>query len=170
GIIHRDLKPSNLLRAAGSAESPPAVVKLTDFGVAKLFAQPALTAAGSFVGTAAYLAPEQAAGKPATKRSDLYSFGGVLYTLLTGRPPFAGENPAELLHKHCYQVPDRPQRLVPEIPHDIDGLVMQLLEKDPARRPPDGLVLLRQLERLRGKYERKRSLETMASAAAPKDP
>jgi len=168
GIIHRDLKPSNLLRAAGS-DGPAAVVKLTDFGVAKLFAQPALTAAGSFVGTAAYLAPEQAAGKPATKRSDLYSFGGVLYTLLTGRPPFTGENPAELLHKHCYQVPDRPQRLVPEIPHDIDGLVMQLLEKDPARRPPDGLVLLRQLERLRGKYERKQGLDTM-SGAAPKDP
>jgi hypothetical protein len=167
GIIHRDLKPSNLLRAAGDGDA--VTVKLTDFGVAKLFAQPALTAAGSFVGTAAYLAPEQAAGKPATKRSDLYSFGGVLYTLLTGRPPFTGENPAELLHKHCYQVPDRPQRLVPEIPHDIDGLVMQLLEKDPARRPPDGLVLLRQLERLRGKYERKQSLETMAGAA-PKDP
>jgi hypothetical protein len=168
GIIHRDLKPSNLLRAA-SGEGLPEVVKLTDFGVAKLFAQPALTAAGSFVGTAAYLAPEQAAGKPATKRSDLYSFGGVLYTLLTGRPPFTGENPAELLHKHCYQVPDRPQRLVPEIPHDVDGLVMQLLEKDPARRPPDGLVLLRQLERLRGKYERKQGLDTMAGAA-PKDP
>jgi hypothetical protein len=180
GIIHRDLKPSNLLRAANSNTrqateteeteiSPPAIVKLTDFGVAKLFAQPALTAAGSFVGTAAYLAPEQAAGKPATKRSDLYSFGGVLYTLLTGRPPFTGENPAELLHKHCYQVPDRPQRLVPEIPHDIDGLVMQLLEKDPARRPPDGLVLLRQLERLRGKYDRKQGLETMAGHRV-KDP
>lgn len=172
GIIHRDLKPSNLLRAAATTReagdsdateiTASAIVKLTDFGVAKLFAQPALTAAGSFVGTAAYLAPEQAAGKPATKRSDLYSFGGVLYTLLTGRPPFTGENPAELLHKHCYQVPDRPQRLVPEIPHDVDGLVMQLLEKDPARRPPDGLVLLRQLDRLRGKYERKQGQDTMA--------
>jgi hypothetical protein len=66
-------------------------------------------------------------------------------------------------------VPDRPQRLVPEIPHDVDGLVMQLLEKDPARRPPDGLVLLRQLERLRGKYERKQGLETMTGHRV-KDP
>jgi eukaryotic-like serine/threonine-protein kinase len=174
GIIHRDLKPSNLLRmrngeaGAGTGEdagSHPALVKLTDFGVAKLFAQPALTAAGSFVGTAAYLAPEQAAGKPATKRSDLYSFGGVLYTLLTGRPPFPGENVAELLHKHCYQVPDRPQRLVPDIPHDVDALVMQLLEKDPSRRPADGLVLIRQLERLRGKYQRKQA--DLTSAESP---
>src|SRR5205085_1231040 len=114
-----------------------------------------LTAAGSFVGTAAYLAPEHAGGKPATKRSDFYSLGGVLYCLLSGRPPFAGDNAAELLHKHCYAVPERLQRLVPEVPHDIDALVMQLLEKDPARRPADGMVLLRQLERIRGKLERK---------------
>src|SRR5438093_5906600 len=111
GIIHRDLKPANILRAA---TGPPAPVKLTDFGVAKLFAQPALTAAGSFVGTAAYLAPEQAVGKPATKRSDLYALGGVLYTLLTGRPPFGGGNVAEPLHKHCFQVADRPTPRVPD--------------------------------------------------------
>src|SRR5438270_12529462 len=137
------------------------VVKLTDFGVAKLFARPPLTAAGSFVGTAAYLAPEQAVGKPASKRSDFYSLGGVLYTLLTGRPPFPGENVAELIHKHCYAIPDRPQMLVPDLPHDLDGLVMQLLEKDPARRPPDGFVLLKQLERIRAKLDRKQAQETV---------
>jgi hypothetical protein len=141
GIIHRDLKPANIMIATG--DDPAAIVRLTDFGVAKLFARPPLTAAGSFVGTAAYLAPEQAVGKPATKRSDFYSLGGVLYTLLTGRPPFPGENVAELIHKHCYAIPDRPQMLVPDLPHDLDGLVMQLLEKDPARRPADGFVTLR---------------------------
>jgi hypothetical protein len=154
GIIHRDLKPANIMLAGD-------VVKLTDFGVAKLFARPPLTAAGSFVGTAAYLAPEQAVGKPATKRSDFYSLGGVLYTLLTGRAPFPGENVAELIHKHCYAIPDRPQMLVPDLPHDLDGLVMQLLEKDPARRPPDGFVLLKQLERIKAKLDRKQAHETL---------
>ena len=80
-------------------------VKLTDFGVAKLFARPPITAAGSFVGTAAYLAPELATGKPATKRSDFYSLGGVLYALLCGRPPFPGDNVVELLHKQCHATP-----------------------------------------------------------------
>ncbi len=152
GIIHRDLKPANIMIADSGDQS---VIKLTDFGVAKLFAKPPLTAAGSFVGTAAYLAPEQAVGKPATKRSDFYSLGGVLYTLLTGRPPFPGENVADLIHKHCYAIPDRPQMLVPDLPHDIDALVMQLLEKDPSRRPPDGLVLAKQLDRIRAKLDRK---------------
>jgi hypothetical protein len=160
GIIHRDLKPANIMLAR---DGESAAVKLTDFGVAKLFARPPLTAAGSFVGTAAYLAPEQAVGKPASKRSDFYALGGVLYTLLTGRPPFAGDNVAELIHKHCYAIPDRPQMLVPALPHDLDGLVMQLLEKDPARRPPDGFVLLKQLERVRAKLDRKQ-------AAAPEPP
>jgi hypothetical protein len=159
GIIHRDLKPANIMIADSTDQS--AVIKLTDFGVAKLFARPPLTAAGSFVGTAAYLAPEQAVGKPASKRSDFYSLGGVLYTLITGRPPFPGENVAELIHKHCYAIPDRPQMLVPDLPHDLDGLVMQLLEKDPARRPADGLVLLRQLERIKSKLDRKQAHETI---------
>lgn len=153
GIIHRDLKPANIMLASNGDEA--AAVKLTDFGVAKLFARPPLTAAGSFVGTAAYLAPEQAVGKPASKRSDFYALGGVLYTLLTGRPPFPGDNVAELIHKHCYAIPDRPQLLVPDLPHDLDGLVMQLLEKDPARRPPDGFVLAKQLARVRAKLDRK---------------
>ncbi|MFO0811424.1 MAG: serine/threonine-protein kinase [Gemmataceae bacterium] len=150
GVIHRDLKPANLI-VAHDAE---ATVKLTDFGVAKLFARPPITAAGSFVGTAAYLAPELATGKPATKRTDFYSLGGVLYALLCGRPPFPGENVIELLHKHCHAKPEHPRWLVPEIPHDIDDLVMQMLEKDPMRRPADGSVLIRQIERIARKLAR----------------
>jgi hypothetical protein len=163
GIIHRDLKPANIMLSP--IDDGSVALKLTDFGVAKLFARPPLTAAGSFVGTAAYLAPEQAVGKPASKRSDFYSLGGVLYTLLTGRPPFPGENVAELIHKHCYTIPDRPQLLVPDLPHDLDGLVMQLLEKDPARRPADGFVLLKQLERVKAKLDRKQVSATEPATA-----
>ncbi len=149
GIIHRDLKPPNLLRTAAG------VVKLTDFGIAKVFASSHLTATGGVVGTAEFLSPEQAAGKPVSKRSDLYSLGAVLYTLLTGRPPFEGNTFVELLHKHRYGQFDPPQKLVLEIPHDLDEIVCRLLEKDPAKRPPDCLVLGKQLESLKKKYERK---------------
>jgi serine/threonine-protein kinase len=149
GIIHRDLKPANLLRNADG------VVKLTDFGIAKVFAQGHLTATGGVVGTAEYLSPEQASGKPVSKRSDLYSLGTVLYTLLTGRPPFLGESFIDLLHKHRYGQFDRPVKVVPDLPYEIDEVVCQLLEKDPAQRPPDCLVLGRQLDTIRRKLERK---------------
>jgi hypothetical protein len=156
GIIHRDIKPSNLMRAPRSASDPSeyGLVKLTDFGIASLFASPHLTVTGVVVGTAEYLSPEQAAGKPVTRRSDLYSLGVVLYTLLTGRTPFEGEV-LDLLHKHRFAQFDRPARLVPELPADLDEIVCQLLEKDPSRRPPDGAILFRQLDSLRRKLERK---------------
>src|SRR5262245_34570162 len=96
GIIHRDIKPPNLLRTADGK------IKVTDFGIAKIFAGGQLTATGGVVGTAEYLSPEQAAGKPVTKKSDLYSLGVVLYSLLTGRLPFEGATFVDLLHKHRY--------------------------------------------------------------------
>src|ERR1700682_4041859 len=112
-------------------------------------------ATGGVVGTAEFLSPEQAAGKPVSKRSDLYSLGVVLYTLLTGRTPFEGESALDLLHKHRYAQFDRPQKLVPEIPHELDEAVCQLLEKDPADRPADAQVLQRTLDSIRRKQERK---------------
>lgn len=161
GIIHRDLKPPNLLR------TPAGVIKLTDFGIAKVFAAQQLTSTGGVVGTAEYLSPEQAAGKIATKRSDLYCLGVVLYTLLTGRTPFEGRTAADLLHKHLYAQFDRPRNLVPELPHDLDDIVCQLLEKDPARRPPDSLVLHRQLDQLRRKLERKSQRTVLLPSSQP---
>lgn len=149
GIIHRDLKPPNILRTADG------VVKLTDFGIAKVFAQNHLTATGGVVGTAEFLSPEQAAGKPVSKRSDLYSLGAVLYMLLTGRPPFAGEGFLDLLHKHRYGQFDPPQKIVEDLPYEINDVVCQMLEKDPAKRPPDCLVLGKQLDSIRRKLERK---------------
>jgi serine/threonine-protein kinase len=163
GIVHRDIKPSNLIRAT----SPVAgVVKLADFGIAHIFAATHLTETGAVVGTGEYLSPEQAAGKTATRRSDLYSLGVVLYTLLTGRTPFVGKTPADLLHKHIYGQFERPARLVPDLPHDIDSLVCQLLDKDPERRPADGNVLYRQLDSIRRKLERKGELTTVVQPHA----
>jgi serine/threonine protein kinase len=158
GIIHRDLKPSNLLRAT---QPPPGdgfgTIKLTDFGIAHVFARPHLTATGGIIGTAEYLSPEQAAGKPVTKRSDLYSLGVVLYTLLTGRNPFQGETVVDLLQKHRFSLFDQPRKIVPEIPFEFDEVICQLLEKDPANRPGDGMILFKKLESIRRKQERKQS-------------
>lgn len=149
GVIHRDLKPSNIIR------TPAGHVKLMDFGIAKIFASTQLTATGGVVGTAEFISPEQASGKPVTKRSDIYSFGVVLYTLLVGRPPFEGSTVLDLLHKHRYAQFDKPQKIVPDIPYEIDEAVCTLLEKDPAKRPPDCLVLYKQLEGLRRRLDRR---------------
>jgi len=148
GIIHRDIKPPNLLVNAKGE------IKLTDFGIAKVFAATHLTATGGIVGTAEYLSPEQAAGKVVGKRSDLYCLGCVLYTLVTGRPPFDGGTYVELLHKHRYGQFDRPQKYVPDLPLEIDELICQLLEKDPEKRPRDAMVLFKQLDAIRSKLER----------------
>ncbi len=149
GIIHRDLKLSNILvRDDG-------IVKLTDFGIAKVFSNSHLTQTGGVVGTAEYLSPEQAMGKPVTKKSDIYSLGVVLYCLLTGRLPFEGTGFLELLHKHRYAQFDRPAKIAHDLPYEIDEIICQMLEKDPAKRPPDCLVLAKQIDAVRMKFERK---------------
>src|SRR5260370_1006801 len=135
-------------------------------GGASLIAARGARPPGPIAGTAAYVSPEQAAGKPATKRSDLYALGVVLYQMLTGRTPFQGET-LDLLHKQRYAQPERPARLVPDLPPDLDNLVCQLLENDPQRRPADAHFVPRALERLRGKQERKASAAAEVSAEDP---
>ncbi len=142
GIIHRDLKPANLmLNKAGR-------IKLTDFGIAKLFGSSDMTAVGSVIGTADYMPPEQAEGKPVTVRSDLYSLGGVLYALLSGKAAFGGKSVPEVLHSVRYNsVPDLRDR-VPDVPRELAELIHQMLEKDPQQRPPTALVVGNRLKSL----------------------
>lgn len=146
-LLHRDLKPANFMVAADGT------VKLLAFGFAKIAASP--LAASPSIGTAAYYPPESASGKALTRRSDFYSLGGVIYTLLTGRPPFAANTVVELMHKQCYALPERPGMLVPDLPAEVDEFVCLLLSKEPTRRPATAQALLDDLERIRGKLERK---------------
>ncbi len=142
GIIHRDLKPSNLLLDKNNN------IKLTDFGVAQVFAAGRLTMTGGIIGTAEYMSPEQAHGRRATKKSDLYSLGAVMFTMLTGRPPFVGKSTLEVIQKHKYGTFDRPSRYVEGIPRRLEETVCQLLEKDPDKRFPDALVLSKRLKEI----------------------
>jgi serine/threonine protein kinase len=128
GVIHRDLKPANLLLTADDQ------IKLLDFGIAKLFGSTQLTVAGGVIGTADYMAPEQAAGRPVSARTDLYSLGAVMYCLLAGRPPFHAKTLPEVIHALRYEEPRPIRRLVPEVPLEFEQILSQLLEKDPERR------------------------------------
>lgn len=140
GIIHRDLKPSNLLLTEDGR------IKLTDFGVAQVFAAGRLTVTGGIIGTAEFMSPEQAQGKRATRQSDLYSLGAVLYCMVTGRPPFSGTTAVDIIQKHKFGVFDKARTYTPDLPQWLDDVISQLLDKDPAKRYPDAYVLARTLD------------------------
>jgi beta-lactam-binding protein with PASTA domain/tRNA A-37 threonylcarbamoyl transferase component Bud32 len=125
GIIHRDVKPHNILIGER--------LKVTDFGIARAGASQ-MTEAGSIMGTAQYLSPEQARGAPVTASSDLYSIGIVLYEMLTGKVPFTGDSAIEIAMKHLNEVPKPPSKTRPEIPEDLDHVVLRALAKAPEDR------------------------------------
>ena len=128
GVIHRDIKPANLLRDEHQR------VKLSDFGIARLFTATHLTAAGAMVGTADYMSPEQAEGRVATVRSDLYSLACVLYALLARRPPFVCRSVAEAVHRVRFDTPEPVTAFAPDTPRELDQLLQRLLQKDPQQR------------------------------------
>src|SRR5437667_10996967 len=114
GIVHRDIKPHNVV------VGPDGRLKVTDFGIARSGASQ-MTEAGSIIGTAQYLSPEQARGAPVDQRSDLYSIGLVLYEMPPGPVPFTGDTPVEIAMKHLSQVPKPPSEWRDEVPHDLDA-------------------------------------------------
>jgi eukaryotic-like serine/threonine-protein kinase len=127
GIVHRDIKPHNVL-VGGEGR-----LKVTDFGIARSGASQ-MTEVGSIIGTAQYLSPEQARGAPVDQTSDLYAVGVVLFEMLTGQVPFTGDTPLEIAMKHLSEVPTPPSELRPEVPHDLDSVVLRALAKEPGER------------------------------------
>jgi beta-lactam-binding protein with PASTA domain/tRNA A-37 threonylcarbamoyl transferase component Bud32 len=147
GIVHRDIKPHNVLLVQDGPGDER--FKVTDFGISRTTASQ-MTEAGSIVGTAQYLSPEQARGAPVDQRSDVYSVGIVLYELLTGMLPFTGETPLEIAMKHLSEVPKPPSELRPDVPPDLDMVVLRALAKDPADRFESAEEMERELARVAG--------------------
>lgn len=166
GIVHRDLKPANLLRTKDQQ------IKLTDFGIAKLFGATHLTADGSVVGTADYMAPEQAEGRPVSNRTDLFSLGALLFTLLTRRPPFSGGSIPEVLHRLRYDDAPPVRHFAPSVPVELEEIIAQLLRKDPKERIPTALVLANQLKAMEHGLSAKTVVErgTVTSQPSPPSP
>ena len=129
GVIHRDIKPGNIMI------TPDGKVKVTDFGIVSLQNEESdITKTGSILGTASYISPEQAQGKPVSKESDLYSLGTVLYELITGRPPFEGDTPIATATKHITDKPEKLSTYRADIPKGIENAVLKLLHKYPKDR------------------------------------
>ena len=142
GVIHRDLKPANLLL------TPDGDLKLADFGIARLFGNTRLTSAGGLIGTAEYMAPEQADGRGVTPLSDLYSLGGVMFAMLAGRPPFGGGSLPEVLQLQRFADPPRVSQFARDVPHELEEIITRLLAKEPSARGANAGVIARQLSAL----------------------
>ena len=143
GIVHRDIKPSNLVF------SNDGVLKVTDFGLAKhVMADTDLTLDGQTIGTPKYVSPEQASGGHVDARSDIYSLGATLYEMVTGRPPFDGSTPMEVMLKHVRDPLPPVQTVNPAVPRHLTGLIHAMLSKQPGGRPQSYDHLLDMLDRV----------------------
>jgi beta-lactam-binding protein with PASTA domain/tRNA A-37 threonylcarbamoyl transferase component Bud32 len=128
GVVHRDVKPGNVLITADGD------IKVTDFGIARAGTSEALTQTGAVMGTATYFSPEQAQGHAVDGRSDVYSLGVVLYEMVTGAPPFAGESPVAVAYKHVREEPESPAARAPDLPPDLEQIILTAMAKDPDSR------------------------------------
>jgi serine/threonine protein kinase len=150
GIIHRDLKPANIFIVQRA--EVPAVVKVLDFGIAKLAAETldedepmTLTLLGAMIGTPRYMSPEQCDGAELTPAADVYSLGVILYEMLTGTVPFSGSTPLAIALKHTGETPRRPRDFVPSIPPALEQIVLHALEKRPQDRPANAAEFRQEL-------------------------
>jgi serine/threonine protein kinase len=142
-MLHRDVKPSNVLL------TPDGRAMLTDFGIARAAWDSRLTASDVRIGTAAYMAPEQARGLQMDRRTDVYALGVVLYEMVTGRTPFRGNTDA-MLYQHVHESPPRPRSLNPSLPPAVERMVLRALEKAPGRRYPSAGALAMAFRRALG--------------------
>ncbi len=140
GMLHRDVKPANvLLQKDGDA-------CLSDFGIARILSQTQFTTTGALIGTPQYMAPEQGKGLPLTEAADLYSLGVVLYEMLTGRPPYDGDTPLGVIHKHLFDPLPAPRTVCPDLPMQVDDLLFRALAKEASDRFASGDEMLHALE------------------------
>lgn len=139
GVVHRDIKPSNFLIGKDKQ------LKLSDFGLASVAASRRITAAGKTAGTLLYMSPEQIRGGELTAQTDLYALGCVFYELLTGKPPYVGESPAQTMHMHCRAEIPRVSKEVLDCPPGLDKLIYRLMAKEPAQRPQSAAEVAKDL-------------------------
>ncbi len=154
-VVHRDLKPDNLFLIPDPRRLGKRQVKVLDFGIAKLqhgtLGQLHKTRTGALLGTPLYMSPEQCVGgKNVDQHTDIYSLGVILYEMATGRRPFDSEGVYELIHMHVNQAPTPPAQHRPDLPPELETIILRALAKDPAERQPSMAVLLSELELARG--------------------
>ena len=163
GLVHRDIKPGNIMI------TPEGKVKVTDFGIVSLQNEESdITKTGSILGTASYISPEQAQGKPVSKESDLYSLGTVLYELITGRPPFEGDTPIATATKHITDKPEKLSVFRPDIPKGIENAVLKLLHKYPKDRFKNAEDLRAVLLQQKTQLQAMQTQENLVDLTSPK--
>jgi len=160
GLIHRDVKPQNIMIDSKGN------VHLTDFGIVKALSGPELTQTGMTFGTAAYLSPEQATGEAIGPASDVYALGCVMYEMLTGSPPFTGDNPAVVAYKQVWDQPRPLHEWAPEAPPALESIIMRCLNKDPARRYPTAAALGTDLTNLGSAFNQPTQAVSLGSLSA----
>lgn len=143
GIIHRDIKPQNIMLLKNG------MIKVADFGIAKLPSAETVTVTDKTIGTVYYISPEQASGKPIDPRSDLYSVGVMLYEMVTGTLPFSADSPVSVALMQIHNTPRPPRALCPELPLGLQQIILRAMEKDPDRRYQSAREMLRHIVALK---------------------
>ncbi len=143
GIVHRDIKPQNIMLLKNG------VIKVTDFGIAKLPNAETVTMTNKAIGTVYYISPEQASGKKVDRRSDIYSLGVMMYEMCTGKLPFVADSPVSVALMHVKDQPKRPTEIVSSIPSGLEQIIMGAMEKQPDKRIQSASQMLRLIERIK---------------------
>ena len=163
GLVHRDIKPGNIMI------TPEGKVKVTDFGIVSLQNEESdITKTGSILGTASYISPEQAQGKPVSKESDLYSLGTVLYELITGRPPFIGDTPIATATKHITDKPEKLSSYRSDVSKGIENAIQKLLHKYPKDRYKNAEDLRAVLLQQKNQLQAMQTQENLVDLTSPK--